>query len=532
MQCVSEITNYEQEAGRLAFMKPIKTQSKILTVTELAAKAGDFRASAFVVVQAHGTFDLLHLGHVRHLEAARELGDVLVVTITADRFVNKGPGRPVFNEALRAEMLAALHFVTYVAIAEAPDAIGAINAIRPSIYAKGSDYQNPDGDVTGKIALEREAVESYGGMIRFTDEVTFSSTELINRHFNLFEPHVRAHLTELRDDGGLSAILRSIEAIRDYRVVLVGDAIIDDYQYVFPMGKPPKEHIIATRYQDKEVFAGGVFAAANHVASFCKEVHVITCLGDDHSYDELVRRSLKPNVTLHAVFRPNSPTTVKRRFVDPASIRKLFEVYHMNDEPLTIDLERQLQLLIREICPKADVVISTDFGHGLIGPRIVDDLISRSSFLAVNTQSNSANMGYNLITRYPRADYICIDGPEARLALSDRISAAGDIVYHLAERLPQCAKLIVTQGRHGCITFERDQLAVHTIPAVARKIVDTVGAGDAFLAITSPLVAAGTPMNLVGLVGNVVGALKVEIVGHRHAVDKVALIKDLTGLLK
>jgi sugar/nucleoside kinase (ribokinase family) len=168
----------------------------------------------------------------------------------------------------------------------------------------------------------------------------------------------------------------------------------------------------------------------------------------------------------------------------------------------------------------------------LIGPRIVDDLISRSSFLAVNTQSNSANMGYNLITRYPRADYICIDGPEARLALSDRISAAGDIVYHLAERLPQCAKLIVTQGRHGCITFERDQLAVHTIPAVARKIVDTVGAGDAFLAITSPLVAAGTPMNLVGLVGNVVGALKVEIVGHRHAVDKVALIKDLTGLLK
>jgi len=162
-------------------MKLIKTQSKILTRSELAAKAGDFRARGLVVVQAHGTFDLLHLGHVRHLEAARELGDVLVVTITADRFVNKGPGRPVFTEALRAEMLAALHFVTYVAIAEAPDAIDAINAIKPDIYAKGSDYQNPDGDVTGKIALERKAVEAYGGTVRFTDEITFSSTELINR---------------------------------------------------------------------------------------------------------------------------------------------------------------------------------------------------------------------------------------------------------------------------------------------------------------------------------------------------------------
>ncbi len=338
-----QIKKREKGEASLFAMRSIKTQSKILTLAELATKACDFRANGLVVVQAHGTFDLLHLGHVRHLEAARALGDVLVVTVTADRFVNKGPGRPAFTETLRAEMLAALHFVSYVAISEAPDGISAIDAIRPNVYAKGSDYQNPDGDVTGKINLERNAVEGRGGTVQFTDEISFSSTELINRHFNLFEPHVRNHLSELRDDGGLGVILKSIEAIKDYRVVLVGDAIIDEYQYVIPMGKPPKEHIIATRYQDKEVFAGGVFAAANHVASFCREVHVITCLGDDHGYDDLIRRSLKPNVILHALFRPNSPTTLKRRFVDPASIRKLFEVYHMNDEPLTIDLERQLQ---------------------------------------------------------------------------------------------------------------------------------------------------------------------------------------------
>ena len=510
----------------------IKAASKILAVAEIANHARKFRDGGLVVVQAHGTFDLLHLGHVRHLEAARALGDILVVTITADRFVNKGPGRPVFTEALRAEMLAALHFVTYVAVAEAPDAIGAIEAIRPNVYAKGNDYQNPDGDVTGKITLERNAVEGHGGSIQFTDEISFSSTELINRHFNLFEPHVRAHLSGLRDEGGLDTILSSIEKIKDYRIVLVGDAIIDEYQYVVPMGKPPKEHIIATRYQDAEVFAGGIFAAANHVASFCKEVHIVTCLGSDHSYEELIRSSLKPNITLHALVRPNSPTTLKRRFVDPSSLRKLFEVYHMNDEPLTRDLEEQLLSEIQQLCPTANVVISTDFGHGLIGPNVVEGLISYSPFLAVNTQSNSANLGYNLITRYPKADYVCIDGPEARLAVSDRISSSGDVVYHLSNRLTNCSKLIVTQGRHGCITFERDQLAVHTIPAVARKIVDTVGAGDAFLAVTSPLVAAGTPMNLVGFVGNVVGALQVEIVGNRHSVEKAALIKGVTGLLK
>jgi sugar/nucleoside kinase (ribokinase family) len=162
---------------------------------------------------------------------------------------------------------------------------------------------------------------------------------------------------------------------------------------------------------------------------------------------------------------------------------------------------------------------------------MVERLIAVSPFLAVNTQSNSANLGYNLITRYPRADYICIDAPEARLALSDRISSAGDVVHHLAERLRACPRIIVTQGKHGCITYERGGPA-HTIPAVAQRVVDTVGAGDAFLAITSPLVAAGAPMNLVGFVGNVVGALKIEIVGHRKSVDKAALVKSITGLLK
>jgi sugar/nucleoside kinase (ribokinase family) len=141
-------------------------------------------------------------------------------------------------------------------------------------------------------------------------------------------------------------------------------------------------------------------------------------------------------------------------------------------------------------------------------------------------------MGYNLITRYPGADFICIDGPEARLALSDRLSSNGDIIRHLAERIPACPHIIITTGKHGCLTFSRTADTVHTIPAVAHRIIDTVGAGDAFLAVTSPLVAAGLPLNLVGFVGNVVGAMKVEIVGHRKSIEKASLIKAVTGLLK
>jgi sugar/nucleoside kinase (ribokinase family) len=105
-----------------------------------------------------------------------------------------------------------------------------------------------------------------------------------------------------------------------------------------------------------------------------------------------------------------------------------------------------------------------------------------------------------------------------------------DIARRLVEKHVDYSKIIVTQGKHGCVTYERGGTD-HTIPAFAWNVVDTMGAGDAFLAVTSPLVAAGGPLDHVGFIGNVVGAIKVEIVGQRLAIDKPALIKTITELL-
>src|SRR5262249_125369 len=194
------------------------------------------------------------------------------------------------------------------------------------------------------------------------------------------------------------------------------------------------------------------------------------------------------------------------------------------------ELQQQVDAKISELIDGADVVIATDFGHGLLGPSAIDTLVREAPFLAVNCQSNSANLGFNLITKYPRADYVCIDGPETRLAISDRRSQIGETAQRM-ETLVKCPKVIITQGKHGCVTYERGGV-VHTIPAFAKNVVDTVGAGDAFLSVTSPLVAAGGPMHQIGFIGNVVGALKVQIVGHRQFIEKADLIKSLMGLLK
>lgn len=507
------------------------SRNKIVTIDQLAALVSEAKKSGKKVVQSHGCFDLLHLGHVKHLEAARAKGDLLIVTLTGDKYVNKGPSRPVFPEQQRAEMMASLGVVDYVAINQHLDAVPAIKKIQPSFYAKGQDYINPQGDVTGKITEERLAVESVGGSIVFTEEMTFSSTELINRNLNIYEPHLRNYLDTLRNENGLEELTRIIESVKDYSVLLVGDAIIDEYQYVLPMGKSPKENMIATRYQDFEVFAGGVFAAANHVASFCKKVDILTCIGDRDDYLPLIKNSLKPNVGLNAIVRPRTPTTRKQRFVDPSYMRKLFEVYYMDDESLTQPVEDQLNATLRERIKQYDVVIVTDFGHGMIGPATIDILTREAKFLAVNTQSNSANHGYNLIHKYPRADYVCIDAPEARLATMERLCPIDEVITkHLPKKI-DCNKLIVTHGKHGCATYEKDAV-VYTIPALTKTVIDTVGAGDAFLAVTSPLVAAGAPLQSVGFIGNIVGALKVAIVGHQKSVEKSAVLKSLNALLK
>lgn len=505
---------------------------KVRSIAELGKIAADLRAQGRKVVLCHGVFDLLHMGHVKHLEAARREGNVLMVTLTTDAFVNKGPGRPVFTGAMRAEMLAALECVDWVGINEDPSAEPVLREIKPDVYVKGGEYKSSEDDITGKILSEQEAVEEHGGKIVFTDEVTFSSSTLINQHLGIYEPTLQQYLAEMREQDQLPHLIDHLDSMKDMRVLLIGDAIIDEYKYVAPMGKSAKENMIATLFGSHEIFAGGVFAAANHLADFCASVDVITSFGSYDSYEDLTRDSLKDNVNLFPVYKADAPTTRKCRYVDTGySMRKLFEVYYMDDSPAADTEVAALNALIEDRMDGVDLVVVTDFGHGLLGKDTIDLLVEKAPFLAVNAQSNSANHGFNLIGKYARADYICIDQPEARLAVHDKYA---DLETVISERLPSvvdCSKIVVTHGKQGCYAYERDK-AITKVPALTSTIVDTVGAGDAFFTVTAPLVARGVPMDQVGFLGNAVGAMQVGIVGHRSSVEKVPLIKFLTALLK
>jgi rfaE bifunctional protein nucleotidyltransferase chain/domain len=507
------------------------SRDKIHTVKELEDIAAKHRAGGETVVLCHGVFDLVHMGHIRHMEAARREGDILIVTITVDRHVNKGPGRPIFPDHMRAEMLAAIEYVDYVAVNEEQTAEPVLRTIKPDVYVKGSDYENPEEDVTGGIARERDALEDHGGRLVFTKDITFSSSALINRYLDVYDPPLRDYLSAFRKKTDLGSLLSLIDKVKDFRVLMIGETIIDEYQYVAGLGKPSKEHIVAALSKGCELFAGGIIASANHVADFCAEVEVITSLGMVDSYEEFVSESLRPNVKLNILQRKDTPTIRKTRFVDDAYIRKLFEVYTCDDSPFEPELRDDLDAMIADKIDQFDVVIINDFGHGLLSKPTIDLLIKHAPFLAVNAQTNAGNQGFNLITKYPKADYVCIDGGEARLAAADKFTDLATVAAELLPARVDCSKIIVTGGVAGCYTFDATAEA-HRLPAFTKTVVDTVGAGDAFFAVTAPLVAAGGDMEQIGFIGNAAGAMKVGIVGHRSSIEKVPLIKFLTTLMK
>src|SRR3990170_5608238 len=155
---------------------------KILNLEALALKVEALKAEGKKIVHCHGCFDLMHPGHIKYFQAARKMGDILVVTVTPDIYVDKGPGRPVFNENIRVESIAALECVDYVAINMWPTAEETLRLLRPHIYVKGQEFENLE-DKTGKIQREYKVIQEIGAETRFTHEIVFSSTELLNKYY-------------------------------------------------------------------------------------------------------------------------------------------------------------------------------------------------------------------------------------------------------------------------------------------------------------------------------------------------------------
>jgi len=505
-------------------------KKKIIFLDDLIKKVDAIKKSGKKVVQSHGVFDIIHPGIITHLNSAKEQGDILVVTIIKDKDVRRGPGRPVFPELLRAENAASLSQVDYVCIVDDGKPFECVSRINPDVFAKGQSFKDRDGVVDKKIFEEQKDLYFGKSRIHLTNSSAISSTEIIKNFLDIYPVEVKNFLKEFLKKYSFDFIEKKINNLQKMRILLIGDGIIDEYHYCESLGRSAKAPLVVNRYLTHEVFAGGAFAIANHIATFCDEVHLISLVGNDNSREKFIRMAIPSNVKIQLFKREDGPTIVKKRYVHQYLNHKLFEVNYLNDAYINANLESDIIGYLQSVISSYDVVLISDFGHGFITNKIIKFIEKHSRKFAVNTQTNAANTGYNMITKYRNPNYVCLDEDEIRLSAQERYLDIESVAKKISRAI-NSDYLIVTRGKKGSMGINKTNV-INRTPIFSTKVIDTVGAGDAFFAYTAPCVARGFPLDLVSFIGNVVGALAVQIVGNKKPVEKEELIQFIHSLLE
>lgn len=331
------------------------TANKIKSLDELAVITRELKRQGKTVVQCHGCFDLMHPGHIQHFEAAKKQGDILLVTITSDVYVNKGPGRPVFPEQSRMKSIAALGVVDYVALSSWPTAEQTIRLLQPDVYVKGQDVAKSLNNPMSLASKENAALHEYGGRFHITNEpIVFSSSSLLVNHFSLYSEETLQFLNAFKTKYAQEDVLNYLKQIKDKRILVIGDAIIDQYHYCHGVGNSMKGNMMSVKFDEEEVFAGGVLVAANTIAGFSEKVDLVTCLGENNSFEEFIRSRLSPNVRSTFFYRKNAITTVIRRYLEKVFIFKMFQVYFVDDRPLPDEEEKAVLAHLEAVLPNYD----------------------------------------------------------------------------------------------------------------------------------------------------------------------------------
>lgn len=486
------------------------------------------------IALCHGVFDLVHPGHIIHLEQAKEMADVLVVSITAARFVRKGPGRPYFNDEQRLSFLSALACVDYVMLSEGYTVDDIVEAVEPDYYVKGSEYAREADDLTGMMTAERLLVEKHGGCVRYTGGEVFSSTKLINTAMAGLPADVIDFMQNFKNRYTMEDIKIYSDRVEKLNILVLGDVIIDRYTYCTVQGLISKDMAYSARLKNTEDYLGGAVAIARHLASFSHYVTLMSVMGDEPDIEKNMVAQLQDQMTLRLYHSKIIPTIVKQRFLTRNKKREEYrKVFAINNIRFNENYEQELidQFIFRlsDDIENYDVVFLCDFGHGLIGNDIMRIVQEKARWLVLNCQTNSTNKGSNIITKYQRADAFSLDQTELSLAYPGIVTDEKKSLQKLRDRLGGMGWL--TRGASGAYGIGTLDNELCECPAFTLNVRDTIGAGDAFYAVAGLFSAVGAPSELCMVMGNIAGALGANIVGNKESIEKANVLKYASTLM-
>ncbi len=497
---------------------------KIRSLEHLAPIVAAARTRGKRAVLCHGCFDIVHPGHLRYLQFARQQGDVLIVSITGDDAIEKSDGtRPYVPQELRAENLAALEVVDYVAIVDGPTAEPVIRALRPEIYIKGKEYE--DSEDAGFVA-EKKLVESLGGRVIFSSgDVVFSSSAILDK------------LGDVLADGGLdetsrlatccqrweisSVSLRGLmqEGFRGKRVAVVGDAMCDRYVFCDATNIAGEAPVLSVRPLEEATYLGGAAIIAAHLAALGARPHLLSIVGQDEATEDMFAQ-LDGLGIQHTTLPTRRKLPLKLRYL--VETQKLLKVDHADAQPLDSTSERTLLGALAELRTSLDAVIFADFGCGTL----TSSLLAQALPLLrphVATITGDVSGPRRTLLAFHRADLLTPNERELRGVVGDFERSLPTVAMGIMSQL-SLANLAITMGARGCLFFRpREQERKHWfhsrlrseyLPSMATKLLDPLGAGDALLAAATLALASGASLIQAGYLGSAAAAVAVSRIGN------------------
>jgi rfaE bifunctional protein kinase chain/domain/rfaE bifunctional protein nucleotidyltransferase chain/domain len=488
---------------------------KICTLDQLVSLREEARRAGRTVVHCHGCFDIVHPGHIHHLQFAKGLGDVLVVSVSADTHVNKGVNRPLIPDDLRAASLAALECVNVVYVNPDPTAVELLGQLRPDVYVKGREYERSHDP---RFHAERDAVTNNGGRVVFSGaDVVYSSTALIGS-LSEVDHFQDEKLARFRDRHSLgNGNLRSLVCqFQGRRVLVVGDYVLDRYHFCDATGVAGEGPMLSLRSLQEKDYDGGAGVIALHLAGLGAQPVLVSSLASDELSRRAEMRLAGAGVELQCGRERKDLVTKHRYLVDQT---KLFKVDQGSPTPPDSQQAEQLAGKIVEAAKDTAAVIFADFGYGVITAGLLDRVLpalrSRVPVLAADVSGRHGNL-----MRYKDVDLLCPSERQARESQHDFSSGLGAVVWNLLNSTG-ARQAIVTLGKQGLITFDRNDRAAHErlrseyIPALSKSTVDPLGCGDALLATASLALAAGSSLQAAAFLGSIAAAVEVQQIGNQ-----------------
>ena len=471
-----------------------------------------------VKVLCHGVFDILHVGHIRYFNEAKKHGDVLIVSLTKDEYVKKGPGRPYFVLADRIEQIKSLEIVDYIVISDEDSACELINQIRPSKYCKGIEYKN--NDIAGNLEKEVNALNQVGGEIIFIDTPKDSSTEIYFQSFISSESGSKS-LDNLRKNYSIEYIDKIFLDIKKISISVIGELIIDTYASCWVENVSSKSPSLSGRYLSEKHYLGGIGVVIQMLLEFGVSVtgfsHWATSQEVVLGINKELARARMINLQSQDFAAPE-----KIRFIHKDNSQRIFELIKISNIKEFIDINTS-QLI--ELQKKSDLTLIYDFGHGLISEKLKSFFLGKND-VWVNAQTNSDNYGYNLITKYKGFKNIVLDRREASLAVGSR-NLSNEHLYRALKMEMNSENLCLTLGRDGCMYSDEK-----SFPALANNAKDATGAGDAFYLIYALISKVTKDSYLSAALASIFAAEKVKIIGHNPALTVSAFKKSLHSIFK